>query len=140
TGDDLEQAQEDAVDQSEVDRVLEELEAAENGDEVVDGRLTQREIDLMNTRMSEAEIKDAISKVTLPGLDEWGVTAPKLAGGRNIEGLPVLDQANAFDPARNGDNYDGNIVDAEVFARSADEIQELSEQGSQQQDSQEDEE
>ena len=140
TGDDLEQAQEDAVDQSEVDRVLAELEEQANGDEVVDGRLTQREIDLMNTRMSEAEIKDAISKVTLPGLDEWGVTAPQLKGGRNIEGLPVLDQANAFDPARNGDNYDGNIVDAEVFARSADEIQELSEQGSQQQDSQEDEE
>lgn len=140
TGDDLEQAQEDAVDQSEVDRVLAELEEQANADEVVDGRLTQREIDLMNTRMSEAEIKDAISKITLPGLDEWGVTAPKLAGVRNIEGIPVLDQANAFDLARNGDNYDGTIVDAEVFARSADEIQELTEQGSQQQDSQEDEE
>lgn len=136
-GDDLEEGQ---VDQAEVDRVLEELEAAENGNEVVDGRLTQREIDLMNTRMTEAEIKEAISKVTLPGLDEWGITAPKLVGGRNIEGLPLLDQANAFDLARNGDNYDGTTVDAEVFARSADEIQELSEQGTQQQDSQDSEE
>lgn len=139
-GDDLEQAQEGQVDQAEVDRVLAELEAKENGNEVVDGRLTQREIDLMNTRMTEAEIKEAISKITLPGIDEWGVTAPKLSGGRNIDGLPLLDQANAFDLARNGDNYDGTTVDAEVFARSADEIQELTEQGTQKQESQDSEE
>lgn len=136
TDEDLEEGQ---VDQAEVDRVLAELEAKENGNEIVDGRLTQREIDLMNTRMTEAEIKEAISKITLPGLDEWGVTAPSLSGGRNIEGLPILDQANAFDLARNGDNYDGTTVDAEVFARSADEIQDLTEQGTQQQDSQDSE-
>lgn len=121
-----EEATTDAVDQAEVDRVLAELEAKERQEEggVVDGRLTQREIDLKKTLMSDAEVKEALSKVSLPGLDEWGVTAPKLNGGRNIEGLPVLDQTHAFDLERNGEGFKNETVDAEYFAKTAEEIQE----------------
>ena len=116
----------DAVDQEEVDRVLAELEAKERQEEggVVDGRLTQREIDLKKTLMTDAEVKEALSKVSLPGLDEWGVTAPKLNGGRNIDGLPVLDQTHAFDLERNGEGFKNETVDAEYFAKTAEEIQE----------------
>lgn len=116
----------DAVDQAEVDRVLAELEAKERQEEggVVDGRLTQREIDLKKTLMTDAEVKEALSKVSLPGLDEWGVTAPKLNGGRNIDGLPVLDQTHAFDLERNGEGFKNETVDAEYFAKTAEEIQE----------------
>lgn len=121
-----EEATTDAVDQAEVDRVLAELEAKERQEEggVVDGRLTQREIDLKKTLMSDAEVKEALSKVSLPGLDEWGVMAPKLNGGRNIEGLPVLDQTHAFDLERNGEGFKNETVDAEYFAKTAEEIQE----------------
>lgn len=124
----LEVSDETDVDQAEVDRVLAELEAKErdqtNESGSGDGRLTQRELDLKNTLLTEAEIKEALSKVSLPGLDEWGVTAPKLNGGRNIDGLPVLDQANAFDPARNGEDFKNDTVSAEYFAKTAEEIAE----------------
>ena len=124
----LEVSEETDVDQAEVDRVLAELEAKERNQNKEsgsgDGRLTQRELDLKNTLLTEDEIKEALSKVSLPGLDEWGITAPKLDGGRNIDGLPVLDQANAFDPARNGEDFKNDTVSAEYFAKTAEEIAE----------------
>lgn len=51
--------------------------------------------------MSDGEIQAALAKISLPGLEEWGRTAPKLSGERNTEGLPVLDQMQDFDLSRN---------------------------------------
>ena len=92
----------EGVDQSEVDALLASLEAEEAGTaSSEDDGLTQRERDLKKTQMSDGEIQAALAKISLPGLEEWGRTAPKLSGERNTEGLPVLDQMQDFDLSRN---------------------------------------
>lgn len=99
----------------------EDSESTDGSEMGINRNLTTREREALATRMTDAEIQEALSKVTLPGLDEWGPQTQGDKGGkvlRDIEGLPILTQQEYFIAT----TQDGQEIDSEALKELQDSL------------------
>lgn len=99
----------------------EDSESTDGSEIGISRNLTTREREALATRMTDDEVQEALSKVALPGLDEWGPQTQGDRSGkvlRDVEGLPILTQQEYFI----ANTQDGQEIDSEALKELQDSL------------------